>query len=95
MQEILQFVKEYWFLITFVGGILISIYVFGKAMIEATKCSLRNDILTIYDRCKDDKKITHYQLESIQHSAEMYFELKGNSFVKSLMKKVEEFEIVD
>lgn len=95
MQEILQFIKEYWFLITFLGGILISIYVFGKAMIEATKCSLRNDILTIYDRCKDDKKITHYQLESIQHSAEMYFKLKGNSFVKSLMKKVEEFEIVD
>lgn len=95
MEEILQFVKEYWFLITFLGGILISIYVFGKAMIEATKCSLRNDILTIYDRCKDDKKITHYQLESIQHSAEMYFKLHGNSFVKSLMKKVEEFEVID
>lgn len=95
MGEILQFIKEYWFLITFLGGILISIYAFGKAMIEATKCSLRNDILTIYDRCKDNKKITHYQLESIQHSAEMYFKLKGNSFVKSLMKKVEEFEVVD
>lgn len=93
--QILQFIKDYWFLITFLGGILIAIFTFGKSMIEATKCSLRNDILTIYDRCKDDKKITHYQLESIQHSAEIYFKLKGNSFVKSLMKKVETFEVID
>ncbi len=93
--QFLQFIKDYWFLITFLGGILIAIFTFGKSMIEATKCSLRNDILTIYDRCKDDKKITHYQLESIQHSAEIYFKLKGNSFVKSLMKKVETFEVID
>ena len=93
--QFLQFIKDYWFSITFLGGILIAIFTFGKSMIEATKCSLRNDILTIYDRCKDDKKITHYQLESIQHSAEIYFKLKGNSFVKSLMKKVETFEVID
>lgn len=93
--QFLQFIKDYWFLITFLGGILIAIFTFGKSMIEATKCSLRNDILTIYDRCKDDKKITHYQLESIQHSAEIYFKLKGNSFVKSLMKKLETFEVID
>lgn len=93
--QVLQFLKDYWFLITFLGGIIITIFVFGKSMIEATKCSLRNDILTIYDRCKEEKKITHYQLESIQHSAEIYFKLKGNSFVKSLMKKVETFEVID
>lgn len=93
--QFLQFIKDYWFLITFLGGILIAIFTFGKSMIEAIKCSLRNDILTIYDRCKDNKKITHYQLESIQHSAEIYFKLKGNSFVKSLMKKVETFEVID
>jgi len=93
--QTLQFLKEYWFLITFVASVLVSIYIFGRSMIEATKCSLRNDILTIYDRCKEQKKITHYQLESIQHSAEIYFKLKGNSFVKSLMKKVETFEVID
>lgn len=93
--QILKFLKEYWFLITFLSGTILSMIIFTKAMIEATKCSLRNDILTIYDRCKDDKKITHYQLESIQHSADLYFKLRGNSFVKSLMKKVEYFEVVD
>ena len=93
--QILEFIKDYWFLITFVFGIASSMFIFAKSMIEATKCSLRNDILTIYDRCKENKKITHYQLESIQHSAEIYFKLRGNSFVKSLMKKVEKFEVID
>ena len=93
--QFLQFIKDYWFLITFLGGILIAIFTFGKSMIEATKCSLRNDILTIYARCKDNKKITHYQLESIQHSAEIYFKLKGNSFVKDVLERSKQFELID
>ena len=55
------------------------------SMIEATKCSLRNDILAVYDRCKDTKQITYYQLQSIKHSAEIYFKLKGYSFVKDVV----------
>ena len=93
--QILEFLKEYWFLITFCGGILFGLLTFCTSMIEATKCSLRNDILTIYDRCKDKKTITHYELESVKHSAEIYFKLKGNSFVESLMKRIEDFEITD
>ena len=94
--QILQFIKDYWFLITFLVGELVAIYTFGKSMIEATKCSLRNDILDIYDRTvAKGNKITHYELEALTHSAEMYFKLKGNSFVKALMKKVETFEIID
>ena len=93
--QILEFLKEYWFLITFIATFSIAMIKFCMSMIEATKCSLRNDILTIYDRCKEDKRITHYELESVQHSAEIYFKLKGNSFVESLMKKIENFEITD
>lgn len=93
--QILEFLKEYWFLITFCGGILFGLLTFCTSMIEATKCSLRNDILTIYDRCKERKQITHYELESVKHSAEIYFKLKGNSFVESLMKRIEDFEITD
>ncbi len=94
--QILQFLKDYWFLITFLVGITGSLIVFIKATIEATKCSLRNDILDIYDRAVSrENKITHYELEALTHSAEIYFKLKGNSFVKALMKKVEKFEIID
>ena len=94
--EILEFIRDYWVLITFFGGLLVAIFTFGKSMIEATKCSLRNDILDIYDRAvAKENKITHYELEALTHSAEMYFKLKGNSFVKALMEKVKDFEIID
>lgn len=94
--SIIQIIKEYWVIITFLCGVLVAIFAFGKSMIEATKCSLRNDILDIYDRAvAKGNKITHYELEALTHSAEMYFKLKGNSFVEALMKKVETFEIID
>lgn len=91
----INYIKEYWTQIVFLIGILSFLLTFGKAMIEGVKCSLRNDILTIYDRCKDDKKITHYELEAIQHSAELYFNLKGNSFVKDVVERTKEFELID
>ena len=92
---ILEFLKEYWFLITFAGGLAVAFFTFSMAMIQATKCSLRNDILAVYDRCKDKKQITKYQLESINHSADIYFLMKGNSFVKDILERVKKFEIVD
>ena len=64
-------------------------------MIDAMKCSLRNDILSVYDRCKDKKQITHYQLQSIKYSSEIYFKMKGNSFVEDIVKRVEKFEVID
>lgn len=92
---IIKFIKDYWVLITFTFGAVSTFLVFIKDAIEAIKCSLRNDILSIYDRCKDKKQITHYQLEALHHSAERYFKFKGNSFVKDLIERVDEFEIVD
>ena len=91
----MKFLKEYWAQIVFLIEILSFLFTFGKAMIEGIKCSLRNDILTIYDRCKDNKKITHYELEAIQHSAELYFKFKGNSFVKDVVERTKDFELID
>lgn len=91
----LEFIKDYWFFITFCLTTALSLYRVVKVQSEATKCSLRNDVLTIYDRCKESKKITHYELESIQHSAELYFKLKGNSFIKDIIERVKNFELVD
>ena len=91
----LDFIKEYWAQISFVCALLIGFYKFAMAMIEATKCSLRNDILSIYDRCKEKKQITKYQLESIEYSYKLYKSLKGNSFVDSIHEKVTNFELID
>lgn len=93
--NILNFIKNYWVQIIFVCTLLITMFKFATAMIKATKCSLRNDILSIYDRCKDKKQITKYQLESINLSYKQYKALKGNSFVENLYERVQKFEIID
>ncbi len=92
---ILNFLKNYWVLITFFLGEVGILVAFVQSIHRGTKCSLRNDILDIYDRCKDKKQITLYQLQSIQSSFELYKKLKGNSFVEDIVKRVEKFEVID
>lgn len=92
---IMDFLKEYWVLIMFFVGEIGVLVAFIKSINEGTKCSLRNDILDIYDRCKEKKQITHYQLQSIKYSFQLYQKLKGNSFVEDIMKRVEKFDVID
>lgn len=93
--EILGFLKEYWVIITFFAGELIALWGFVTNINKSTKCTLRNDILNIYDRCKEQKSITRYQLQSITYSYDRYKKLKGNSFVDEIMEKIKDFELVD
>ena len=93
--EILNFLKEYWVLITFFVGEIGLVWAFVKLIIKGLKCSLRNDILDIYDRCKVTKTITRYQLQSIKYSYDVYKKFKGNSFVDDIVEKISEFKIID
>ena len=93
--EILNFIKEYWVLITFFVGEIGVVWAFIKSIREGIKCSLRNDILDIYDRCKEKQEITRYQLQSIKYSYAIYKKLKGNSFVDEIVKKVDKFKEID
>ncbi|MCI8699744.1 MAG: hypothetical protein HFJ47_00180 [Clostridia bacterium] len=94
--SIIEFIRIYWIQITFLIGVVGSFFTFIFYMIQAIKCSLRNDILDIYDRAvARGNKITHYELEALTHSTDIYFKLRGNSFVKTLMEKVKTFEITD
>ena len=93
--EILKFLKEYWVLITFFIGEISALIVFARYVIDAIKCLLRNDILSIYDKCKDAKTITRYQLQSVHLSYSIYKKLKGNSFIDEIMGEIKEFEIIN
>lgn len=93
--EILDFLKEYWVIITFFLGEIGALCLFVVNINKSTKCTLRNDILDIYDRCKEKGKITHYQLQSLMYSYDRYKKLKGNSFVDEIIERVQEFELVD
>ena len=88
--KILNFLKDYWTQIVFFAAIIFFII----NWIRATKCSLRNDILQIYDQCKDSKEISLYQLEAISLSYSLYKKLKGNSFVEAIYKEVQNFKKV-
>ena len=92
---VLQFLKEYWVLIVFFIGEIGVLVGFVKSIHRGTKCSLRNDIVEIYEKCKPTKTITRYQLETVLLSYEEYKKLKGNSFVAKLIEEIKTFEIID
>ena len=49
----------------------------------------------MYESCKQSKKINTYQYEAILKSAELYFKLRGNSFVKEIVNKIKDWEVID
>lgn len=93
--EIIDFLKEYWVLITFFIGEIGIVWAFIRSVIDGIRCTLRNDILDIYDRCKDKQEISRYQLQSIEYSYDVYKKLRGNSFVKDIIEKVKAFKVTD
>lgn len=93
--EIINFIKEYWVLIAFFVGEVGVVWAFIQTLKKGIKCTLRNDILDIYDRCKEKEEITHYQLQSIKYSYDVYKRLKGNSFVEDIVAKVNNFKVID
>lgn len=93
--NILDFLKEYWVLITFFVGEIGALIAFAKVIIKILKCSLRNDMLDIWDRCKDKKQITKYQLQSFLYSYDLYKKLKGNSFIDEIKERIDDFEVID
>ena len=95
MKEILEFIKNYWAQIIFLLGVFSTFLIQIKSSREAVKCSLRNDILQIYDECKDKKEITKYQLQAVELSYVLYKKLKGNSFVDDIVAQMRTFKIID
>ena len=92
---VIGFIKEYWAIIVFALGEIGVVWGFVKSIRKGIMCTLRNDILDIFDRCKEKQEITHYQLQSIKYSYDVYKKLKGNSFVEDIVEKVNHFKIVD
>ena len=91
----MKFISEYWTQIIFLLSVIGTSATFIIVSVEGVKCSLRNDILQMYMMCKDEKKISTYQYEAILKSAELYFKLRGNSFVKEIVNKIKNWEVID
>lgn len=91
----MKFIADYWTQIIFLMSVIGTFATFILITIEGVKCSLRNDILQMYESCKQSKKINTYQYEAILKSAELYFKLRGNSFVKEIVNIIKSWEVID
>lgn len=61
---------------------------------EGQKCLLRSDMLRMYYRHRDEKKIRQYEYENIVHEYAAYKALKGNSFMDKVYAEIESWEVI-
>ena len=88
----IEFIKNYWTQIIFIVGLAVGFVKLEIAYREGTKCSLRNDILQIYNQYRDKKIIPLYDFEALSLSYSLYKKYKGNSFVDSIWNETQTWE---
>lgn len=84
-------------LITEIGvlfGVIVPLVVWIKKVANGQRCQLRSEMLQIYYRNKDSKKIRQYEYENFVYLYEAYKALKGNSFIDKIYEEVHSWEIV-
>ena len=75
-------------------GAVIPAIVWAKRIIEGQRCQLRADMLNIYYKNKDTKKIRQYEAEHFDKCYHAYKALKGNSFIDEIYKKAHTWEVI-
>lgn len=88
----MNFITSYWTQIIFISGFIIGFIKLEIAYREGTKCSLRNDILQIYNQYREKKEIPLYDFEALSLSYGLYKKYKGNSFVDSIWAEVQSYK---
>ena len=80
--------------IALVGGAAIPAIVWIAKIVEGQRCQLRDAMLRIYYKNKDEKKISQYEAEHFDKCYHAYKALKGNSFIDEIYNKAHEWEVV-
>ena len=75
-------------------GAVTTALIWGRRIIEGVRCQLRADILSIYYKCKDEKRIRQYEAEHFDKCYHAYKALKGNSFIDEIYKKAHGWEVI-
>lgn len=84
-------------LITEIGilfGVITPVIVLIVKIINGQKCQLRSEMLQIYYKYKDTKKIHQYEKENFVLLYAAYKALKGNSFIDTINDEVMKWETV-
>ena len=84
-------------LITEIGvllGVIIPVIVRIDRIANGQKCQLRNDMLQIYYRNREQEKIRQYEYENFVKLYEAYKALNGNSFIDKIYNDVKTWEVI-
>lgn len=70
-------------------------WMLGTGLIkEGLRCLLRSEIVSIYYRHRDDKKLKEYEYKNLEFCYKAYKALKGNSFIDHIHSEMQEWEII-
>ena len=75
-------------------GVIIPVIVWVLKIANGTKCQLRNEMLHIYYRHSETKRIRQYEYENFVMLYEAYKALRGNSFIDKIYTEVKTWEII-
>jgi hypothetical protein len=65
-----------------------------KALRDGQRCLLRSEIVRLYYRHHDDRKLREYEFKNMEQCYKAYTALKGNSFVKRIYDEMCEWDII-
>lgn len=65
-----------------------------KEIREGQRCLLRSEIVRIYYRHHDDRKLREYEFKNMQQCYEAYKALQGNSFIDRIHDEMKEWDII-
>ena len=64
-----------------------------KEIREGQRCLLRSEIVRIYYRHHDDRKLREYEFKNMEQCYEAYKALKGNSFIDRIHEEMKDWVI--
>jgi len=65
-----------------------------KALREGQRCLLRSEIVRLYYRHHDDRKLREYEFKNMEQCYHAYKALDGNSFIDRIYGEMQEWDIV-
>ena len=64
------------------------------ALREGQQCLLRTEIVRIYYRHHDDRKLREFEYKNMEECYKAYKALKGNSFIDRIHAEMQEWDII-
>ena len=79
-------------LITLIGVVIPVVSSISK-IATGQRCQLRSEMLRLYYKHQDDKKVRQYEMENFVKLYDAYKALNGNSFIDKVYNEVMEWEV--